>query len=632
MSNDKQFTSHLCTFMGREANLNILIPYIDSALKIGAVDNYWFIDMTRKRSDHELIKKLSAELNDKYPGRVHLYNSEERGRIIDDKDKLAEATKSWETFYKFLRRFNDNDIIAKCDDDTYYIDVETLKAAYEFRWENKKPYLMHANAINNGLTAYQMNKKGIFNDNESSLYPLGGLTGPLFSHPEIACKHHDQFTRDMLANHDSINKYKLGKNIQFCNRVSINFIFMLGKDRDELSKITYQDEYDTSCKYPQRENRPNVIIGDFTIAHHTYGPQEPVMEKLQTHVGYEKLCEKLNSGDVEFENKPIGTQLNATTTIAVGGKMLMRAWVEKNSYIIKDPETGRYIQLANELNTNEPNPALRSILVRGDKNVQKACIFNIDTKKNECIFLNNSTALLRTPTGSHQIEAAFPTASFHQAHYLNSQIMIKPSGDGKYALHPEKNPEHRLIAATAHPNAHKNNPEDATENEKRLQWSKKTEPGFPGDRAIDFEWELEPLGIHAGSVVAGVIKRPSNFNYVANDETTAWDAARKLPDNNCPREWIWMVKDYIWEMVPVHNKENVYKVKLVADDKPDMYLFYIEDQEKMITGAGGAHFEFIDKSPKYLKHLKTGKYVNITDDGQVVLQPNFAELAMCPLK
>ena len=153
MENKKEFTSHLCTFMGREANLKILIPYIDSALKLGAVDNYWFIDMTRKRSDHELIKKLSAELNDKYPGRVHLYNSEERGKIIDDEEKLKEATKSWETFYKFLTRFNDNDIIAKCDDDTYYIDVETLKAAYEFRWNNKKPYLMHANAINNGLAA-----------------------------------------------------------------------------------------------------------------------------------------------------------------------------------------------------------------------------------------------------------------------------------------------------------------------------------------------------------------------------------------------------------------------------------------------------------------------------------------------
>ena len=90
---------------------------------------------------------------------MHLYNSEERGKIIDNKEKLAEATKSWETFYKFLKKFKDNDIIAKCDDDTYYIDVETLKAAYEFRWNNKKPYLMHANAINNGLTAYHANRK-----------------------------------------------------------------------------------------------------------------------------------------------------------------------------------------------------------------------------------------------------------------------------------------------------------------------------------------------------------------------------------------------------------------------------------------------------------------------------------------
>lgn len=632
MENNKPYTTHLCTFMGREANLKVLIPYVDKALEIGALDNYWFIDMTRKRSDHELIKKLSAELNDKYPGRVHLYNSEERGRIIDDKDKLAEATKSWETFYKFLRRFNDNDIIAKCDDDTYYIDVETLKAAYEFRWNNKKPYLMHANAINNGLTAYQMNKKGVFNDNESALYPLGGLTGPLFSHPEVACKHHDQFTRDMLANHDSINKYKLGKNIQFCNRVSINFIFMLGKDRHELSKITYQDEYDTSCKYPQRENRPNVIIGDFIMAHHTYGVQEPIMEELKTHVGYEKLCEKLNSGDVEFENKPISTQLNATTTIAAGGKMLMRAWVENNSYVLKDPETGRYLQLTNEHDTNAANPYYRSSVVRGDTDADKACIFNIDIGKNECIYLNNSTSLLRTPTGEHETEAAFASPAFFQAQYLNNKIMVKTGPGGKYTIHPVNHPEYRLISGTPHPNDKIERPEHATRIEQLLQWSKKTEPGFPGDRSIDFAWELEPLGMHANNVVAGVITRAADFNHVANDETTAWDAARKLPVNNCLREWIWMVKDYIWEMIPVHNKENVYRIKLVADDKPDMYLFYIEDQEKMITGGGGDHFEFIDKAPKYLKNVKTGKYVNITDAGQVVLQDAFAELAMCPLK
>lgn len=625
MSSDKKYISHLCTFMGREANLKILIPYIDSALKIGAVDNYWFIDMTRKRSDHELIKRLSAELNDKYPGRVHLYNSEERGKIIDDKDKLAEATKTWETFYKFLRRFNDNDIIAKCDDDTYYIDVETLKAAYEFRWENKKPYLMHANAINNGLTAYQMNKKGIFNDKESAMYPMGGLTGPLFSHPEIACKHHEQFTRDMLGNHDNINKYKLGKNIQFCNRVSINFIFMLGKDRHELSKITYQDEYDTSCKYPQRENRPNVIIGDFTMAHHTYGVQEPIMEKLQTHVGYEKLCEKLNNGDVEFENKPISTQLNATTTIATGGKYLARTWVEENSYAIKDVKTGRYIQIIDCEGGEGDRLFLRSELKRGATDIKKAAIFNIKIDKDHPVELNNTTCILRGPTGNHPCEAAFQSPAFFQSQYLNNDITFKRTRGNKFTIHPSKDHSYCLKCPSAHENLHKEQPSKAEELERLLQWSKEV-----ADQG--YEWELVPLGSKSNKTVGMVIHRPGNFSRVANDETFASCPVEGLPENRVSREWIWMVKDYIWEMIPVQNKENVYRVKLVADDKPDMYLFYLEGQDKLITGGGGDEFEFIDKAPKYLKNIKTGKYVNITDDGQVVLQPNFAELAMCPLK
>jgi hypothetical protein len=604
--------------MGRETNLKILIPYIDSALKIGAVDNYWFIDMTRKRSDHELIKKLSAELNDKYPGRVHLYNSEERGRIIDDKDKLAEATKSWETFYKFLRRFNDSDIIAKCDDDTYYIDVETLKAAYELRWENKKPYLMHANAINNGLTAYQMNKKGIFNDNESAMYPSGGLTGPLFSHPEIACKHHEQFTRDILANHDNINKYKLGKNIQFCNRVSINFIFMLGKDRHELSKITYQDEYDTSCKYPQRENRPNVIIGDFTMAHHTYGVQEPVMEELKTHIGYEKLCEKLNGGDVQFENKPISTQLNATTTIAVNGKMLARAWVEKNSFVLKDPKSGKYVSFAHETIEQGPNKVLRTIFDRSD-DIKHACVFNADLDKIGNIYLNNNTQLLRTPADDNKpSEQAIPTPRFFQGTYLKNSVKFERQPNGNYIIRDTQKPKY--VLTSGNPGAH-------------------LEPDvfkkiagfvlFKSDDVTPHEWELILLRQYADSVVAMNIKRPGNFRAVANDETIATSNIEGLPNNNASREWIWMVKDYVWEMVPT-PKEGIFKIKLVADDKPDMYLFYQQAQDKLITGSGGDEFEFVDKAPKYLKHVKTGKYVNVTDDGQVVLQSNFAELAMCP--
>ena len=64
---DKDYNTHLCTFMGREENLKLLLPYIEGALRNNAVDNYWFIDMTRKRSDHELIKVESKRLNDLFP-------------------------------------------------------------------------------------------------------------------------------------------------------------------------------------------------------------------------------------------------------------------------------------------------------------------------------------------------------------------------------------------------------------------------------------------------------------------------------------------------------------------------------------------------------------------------------------
>ena len=118
MNNKKQYTSHLCTFMGREANLEVLLPYIEGALLNNAVDNYWFIDMTRKRSDHELIKRESARLNDMFPGRVHLHNSEERSKIIDDEDKkqaaLDKIIKKYGSMSKmFIRGSNENRAIIK---------------------------------------------------------------------------------------------------------------------------------------------------------------------------------------------------------------------------------------------------------------------------------------------------------------------------------------------------------------------------------------------------------------------------------------------------------------------------------------------------------------------------------------
>ena len=344
------------------------------------------------------------------------------------------------------------------------------------------------------------------------------------------------------------------------------------------------------------------------------------MEELKTHIGYEKLCEKLNSDDVKFEHKPINTDLNATTTIASKGKMLARAWVEKNSFALKDPETGKHVCFAYETIEQGHSKVLRTIFDRSD-DIKDACVFNADIDKIGNIYLNNNTQLLKTPDDdSKTSEQAILTPRFFQGTYLKNSVKFERQPNGNYIIRDSQKPQYALTSGRAGDN---------------LPPEKKKVIGgfllFKSDDEVAQEWELVPLKQFTDTVIGINIKRPKNFHEVANDETMATSRVEGLPENKAAREWIWMVKDYVWEMIST-GKENVYKIKLIADDKPDMYLFYQEGQDRLITGGGGDEFEFVDKAPKYLKNVKSGKYVNITDDGEVVLQTNFAELAMCPLK
>ena len=336
----KRFTSHLCTFMGRQENLNMLMKYVERALEIKAVDNYWMIDMTRCIEDHEFIYQEQQRLDRLFPGRVHVHNRDVRSEELKNPELIQQSIGSWKPFYQFLSRFGDDDVIAKCDDDTLYFDVETLKAAFEFRWSNKQPYLMHANCINNGITAYHQHQAGVWDTPETDVYPACGLTGPLFSFPEIACEHHKVFTSDLMLNPSSVEKYKLNKNISFTQRVSINFIFMLGSDRDTLTTIDLQDEYETSSKKPQQQDRCNCIIGDFVVAHHTYGVQEPVMEKLGTINCYRELADKILKQ--KHENKPIHDEYKITTSIrSENGLYLAMHPATDNTCIMKDKKSGK---------------------------------------------------------------------------------------------------------------------------------------------------------------------------------------------------------------------------------------------------------------------------------------------------
>lgn len=600
--------------MGREANLEILLPYIEGALLNNAIDNYWFIDMTRKPSDHELIKKESARLNEIFPGRVHLYNSEQRAKIINDPDEIAAQT--WAVFYKFLKKFGDNDIIAKCDDDTYYIDITTLKAAFEYRWNNKKPYLMHANAINNGVCAYHQSKAGVWKHKDAKTYPPRGLSGPVFSNAEMACDMHKQFATDLTKNSNNIKKYKLGKNIPFANRVSINFIFMLGQDRHELSKITAQDEYDTSCKYPQRENRPNVLIGDFTMAHHTYGSQEETMDRLGTDKWYRQLRDKIDPANTVLEHQDICTDINPMSTITKNGQHLMRAWVDKNTYVLKDPgavDSNIYLTNSREQSVNK-SEVVMNFLGTGEK-FEDACMFQMELNKPGAIWLASTNQILRAPnkvpTSDNQTYMVGTIGGWTKERRTEfMKFTVKKTKGNRYVIRcAEKGFEKMCLVPT-----HKHKSYSTNNCKNRVYFS----------NAEEYEWELVPLKGMENQLVAGNIKRPKNFLKHHNDETQA--NCDQLPTLGST-DYTWTIQDYIWEFVPT-NKDDTYHIKLIADDKPDMYLHYNKGKDQVITGAK-QEWKFIDKKPKYLQHVQTGMYLDV-QDGVVTMSKKMSELAMCP--
>ena len=91
---EEEMIVNLCTFMGRKNNVKILLVYVEEALKINAIDNYYMIDMTRNHKDHEYIFSEQQRLNDLYPSRVHVVNRDVRRKQLDDNTAM-DTIGSW---------------------------------------------------------------------------------------------------------------------------------------------------------------------------------------------------------------------------------------------------------------------------------------------------------------------------------------------------------------------------------------------------------------------------------------------------------------------------------------------------------------------------------------------------------
>jgi hypothetical protein len=599
---NKEFTINVCSFMGRESNIKILHQYIEEGLRIGSIDKYYMIDMTRNKSDHNFIWSECQRLNKTYPDRVFVSNREERGKQIQD-GTVMDSVGYWAPFYKFMGTFKDNDVIIKLDDDTLFLDVETLRSAAQLRWENKDPIIMHSNCINNGMTAFHQAKKGMWNfpDKEIEMYPPCGLTGPLFAHPKIACKCHKQFISDLIRNPNSLESYKLKENIYFNARVSINCIFMLGSDRKHFINIDAQDEYITSSKLGQELDRPNMIIGDFITAHHTYGVQEPVMEDEGTFELYENLAKNWFKNDVERINKEITNSFGSATPIKFNNAYINRSWVDENSFVIQNARSKKYMTLTYDVQerkdpkTKKGNGVLflRTVL-SGSDNDKYA--FNMDSNIYTC------TELLKTtnPNKENPQFMAFYVSRFFQQNYTKNGVKLHEQQDGTCLIESKSDPGMFLFSKED---------DDAGQ---VLYFFRKKEDGFEPD-----SWNFISMKDRANEIFISNIIRKDLGKY-ENDPTYAEAVCDKdFPKMITPRGFYWTVRGHLWEFIQLDNGN--YHIKCIDDERKSVWLSNLGSIAKTtdtprnqwkLHKAGGKH---------KIQEVSSGLFLKVHDSGALVL-------------
>jgi len=180
-----------------------------------------------------------------------------------------------------------DDVILKCDDDIVYFDLDRLAEFVAFRRNNPQYFLVSANVINNGVCAHFQQAMGAIPvEMMVCELPPGGMCGSLWSDGLQAYALHRlfllspaRFRRDDIAP------------IVWNERISINFIALLGRDLIHIPDISTDDEHDLCYGVRKRAKKQNCIYPQFLAAHLSFWKQDANVQIAEAIRAYEALAQ-----------------------------------------------------------------------------------------------------------------------------------------------------------------------------------------------------------------------------------------------------------------------------------------------------------------------------------------------------
>ena len=177
-------------------------------------------------------------------------------------------------------------VILKCDDDIVYFDLDKLEEFIAFRRSREEFFMVSANVVNNGVCAFFQQRAGVIPQEDDVFeLPPNGLCGSLWNDGAKAERLHRLF-----LNRPDRFTAAAGEPIEWNQRISINFVALLGKDLVFIPDVMSDDEHDLCYGVRKRAKRHNCIFPRFVASHLSFWKQEPGLKAPEILSGYDALA------------------------------------------------------------------------------------------------------------------------------------------------------------------------------------------------------------------------------------------------------------------------------------------------------------------------------------------------------
>lgn len=237
--------NNIITPAGRKVYLEILLSYL---LKFKNEFDMWEIWVnTTNNQDLEYIE----DINQKY----------EWIKLIKLNEPLSKIH-CMDDIYKFWQFIDKENFYLRLDDDIVYIKEKSIKSMFDYRINNKNPFLVYGNVVNNQIIDSLRQK---FIDYNFFIEYIDN--GTLWKSPKIAYDLHTLFLQNP-------KKFEFLENYFFTDypRISINAICFSGEDIPKENFLPDEEAY-VSHILPHQYNRPNMILSNTLFVHYAFGPQ-----------------------------------------------------------------------------------------------------------------------------------------------------------------------------------------------------------------------------------------------------------------------------------------------------------------------------------------------------------------------